>query len=157
MKRIVIYGLLLVLTVAMPVKKTDVADLRPVEVIAIYREGEAVRLTTDTKDSGAGADVLQALANMKQTTPAVIYLDTAEYLLIGQGAEEDAQQLRSVLKPNIRLCGAVPGIDLQEAAKYLPVHGGLTPLRHWNMGDPLPFLTQENGRIKMSEKSEKSA
>ena len=133
-----------------PVNKVDVAQLRPIEVISIYKEGSTVVLETDTEDIGRGADVLAALQDMKQTSPAVIYLDTAEYLLIAENAVKEAEQLRGVLKEAVQLCMAQERINLQEAAKYLPVHGEFPKLRQWKAGDQLPVIGLENDRIKIS-------
>lgn len=107
-------------------------------------------LETDTEDIGRGADALSALEDMKQTSPAVIYLDTAEYLLIAKNARNEAEQLRGVLKETVQLCVTQEKIDLQEAAKYLTVHGEFPKLRHWQAGDPLPVIGLENDRIKIS-------
>lgn len=109
-----------------------------------------VVLQTDTDDVGVGSDALAALENMKQTSPAVIYLDTAQYLLIGTEGESAAQQLRGVLKDNIRLCKTQDQIDLQSVAKYLPVHGQLPKFSQWESGKKLPVLHLENDRIKIS-------
>lgn len=134
----------------LPVERMDVSQLRPIEVIAVYKEDGAVILETDTEDVGRGADALAALEDMKQTSAAVIYLDTAEYLLISQDAAEEAEKLRDTLKESVQLCVAQQKIDLQEAAKYLPVHGELPKLRNWKPGQILPIIWLENERIKMS-------
>lgn len=133
-----------------PVERVDVAQLRPIEVISIYKEDGTVILETDTEDIGRGVDALAALEDMKQTSPAVIYLDTAEYLLISQDAAEEAEQLRESLKESVQICVAQQKVNLQQAAKYLPVHGELPELRHWKPGQILPIIWLENERIKMS-------
>ena len=133
-----------------PVEKLDVAKLRPIEVIYVMQEKETVVLQTDTDDVGVGSDALDALENMKQISPAVIYLDTAQYLLIGPNGEAAAQQLRGILKDNIQLCKTQDQIDLQSVAKYLPVHGILPKFNQWENGGKLPVLRMENDRIKIS-------
>lgn len=151
MKRLALYALILALVWILPIERTDVAQLRPVEVIAIYKEGDTVILATDMEDIGIGTDTASALENMRQTSSAVIYLDTAEYLLIGQNAEKDALALRDSLKGSMQLCMTAYNVDLKDAAKYLPVHGKLPNLRDWEAGQTLPVLQSENGRIKISE------
>lgn len=150
MKRIIVYGLLLVGVLLAPVEKLDVAKLRPIEVIYIAQEKETVILQTDTDDVGMGNDALSALENMKKTSPAVIYLDTAQYLLIGPDGEEAAQQLQQVLKDNIRLCKTQEQVDLKSVAKYLPVHGELPKFSQWKSGEKMPELRLENDRLKIS-------
>ena len=157
MKRILLYVIVLALTLLAPVTRLDVAKLRPVEVIYIYKENGQVVLKTDTEDMGVGADAVQALADMRNTSPAVIYLDTAEFLLIGKNANEEAEKLRPELKKDVRLCEAVGEIDLPLAAKYLTVHGDLPTFRAWNADTRLPLIYTEKERIKILKKGEKSA
>lgn len=154
MKRILLYVLILALVLLIPVESADVADLRPIEVICIYKEGNTVILETDTGDVGSGTNAIEALADMKQTSPAVIYLDTAEYLLVSENAAGEVDSLREILKDSVKLCMTKDKVALEDAAKYLPVHGDLPQIREWKTGDRLPILSLENGRIKLSEKSE---
>lgn len=157
MKRIVLYILILVLTLMVPVNRLDVAKLRPVEVIYIYKMNDRVVIQTDTEDMGVGKDAAQALMDMRETSPAVIYLDTAEFLLVGENAKEEAEHLRTKLKDNVRLCEVLGTVDLQLAAKYLTVHGDLPTFRLWNKDTRLPRIYTENERIKMSKKDEKTS
>lgn len=135
----------------------DVAKLRPVEVIAVYKTGSLVTMVTDTKDIGHGSDAISALQNMRQTSPAVIYLDTAEYLLIGYGAEAEVESIREELKGTVKLCRTDRTLDLKEAAEYLPVHGNLPQLRQWQKGQALPEIVAQKDRLKISEKHEKDS
>lgn len=147
MKRIVLYALILALVQIAPVERTDIAKLRPVEVIALYSTGDSVRIATDTGDFGDGENVLSALDHMRRTSPSVIYLDTAEFLLVAPGAEEALESLRDELKPSVRLCRISQPVDLQATAEYLDVHGDLPSLRHWEVGQKLPVLTDREGRF----------
>ena len=156
MKRLLLYALMIGVVWAVPTEKADVAKLRPVEVIAIYKSGDEVLLMTDTEDAGAGRTAAEALKNMRSTSPAIIYLDTAEYLLVEAAAAGEAEALRKELKETVRLCGVAGQIDLKDAAQYLPVHGDLPSLRSWKAGDFLPVLHEENDRLKISQNSEKS-
>lgn len=150
MKRMIAYILLLLGVIVVPVEKQDVARLRPIEVIYICNRDGTILLQTDTDDLGVGTDTLSALENMKQTSPAVIYLDTARYLLLGPGGEEPARQLQGILKNNIQLCKTEEPISLTDLAVYLPAHGKLPRFSQWLEGEKLPVLTLENDRIKIS-------
>ena len=97
----------------------DVARLRPVEVIAIYKLDHGVAIATDTGDMGYGTDVAIALEDMRQTSPGVIYLDTAEYLLFNSEADGEVVRIRKELKKTIKLCHTTGGIDLGQAVKNL--------------------------------------
>ena len=155
MKRLLLYALILAVMLMIPVEYADIAQLRPIEVIAIYKKGSAVVLQTDTEDIGQGNSVEAALANMRSSTPAIIYLDTAEFLLIGESAEEEVEALRGELKASVKLCGVDESVDLKNAAQYLSVHGMLPKLRDWHIGNELPVLHSDNDRLKISEYSKK--
>ena len=150
MKRILIYIIALAALKLAPVKGTDIGSLHPVEVILICRDGNDVLINTDTGDWGRGTDGFSALKNLKETTAGTIYLDTAEYLLIEEGTEEIAEQLRPNLKKTVRICMAEKKVDLKEAAAFLPVHSNLPKLKGWSSGDELLKLTVVEKRLKLS-------
>lgn len=129
----------------------DVAKLRPVEVIAVYQSGDGVIMVTDTNDVGTGVDAVTALENMRRTSPAVIYLDTAEYLIIGPGAEGEVEKIHRELKGSVKLCRFKGNIDLKQVGQYLSVHGNLPYLKQWETGTKLPTITTERNRIKFLE------
>ena len=147
MKRIVIYIATLGLLTLAPVQDADIGNLRPVEVVMVCQQDDTVALSTDTGDVGQGTDVPAALEELKATTPGTIYLDTAKYLLVAEGAETAAQQLKSVLKRSCRVCMADREVNLETAAKYLSVHGDLPRLKEWEMGEELPCLRVEEKRL----------
>ena len=152
MKRVVIYIATLGLLTLAPVKSADIGTLRPVEVVMVSKQEDAIVLATDTGDAGQGADVMAALENLKATTPGTIYLDTAEYLLLAEGAEDVTEQLKSVFKKSVRVCMADAAVDLKAAAKFLPVHRGLPKLKTWKTGDNLPHLKAVGKRLLLTEK-----
>ncbi len=131
--RILIYIVILALTFLAPVERVDVASLLPIESVAVYMEGDAVVLETDTEDTGRGETVSQALQNLKDVTPAVVYLDTAEYLLVSEDAVTQVDGLREYLKPSIKVCIWDAKGSVKDAAKYLSVHGDTVPLRDWKI------------------------
>ena len=139
MKRLPIYIAILALTLLAPLERMDVAQLEPVEVVFLTKEGDTVFLATDTKASGQGTDVAAALADLKQTAAGVVYLDTAEYLLVSEDAAGEINALRGSLKGSVRLCLG-QDVQVEEVAEYLEVHGTLPKLRDWKAGDPLPIL-----------------
>ena len=120
--KIILYLLILALMLAIPVDRLDIAKLEPVESVAVYTHRGQIFLLTDTGAQGSGHTALQALADMKEKTAAVIYLDTARYLLIGKGAEDAAQELLTVLKPGVKQA-QFRGGDVKEETRYLAAHG----------------------------------
>jgi len=110
-----------VLSLLAPVQRLDVAKLQPVEAVAIYEEQDLIVLETDTESVGKGQTVQQALENLKQNTAAVVYLDTANYLLVTEAAEPYAKELMVYLKPSVRIA-KYSGGNVKEEAKYLDAH-----------------------------------
>lgn len=123
--------IILALTLAAPVKRLDVAKLQPVEAVAVYMDGEKVILETDTEDRGVGNTALEALADLKARALSVIYLDTAEYLLVQENAEAFAEELRPLLSDSVRV-GTYLGGSVKEQEKYYEIHGNLPKLKSWN-------------------------
>lgn len=120
--RILLYIVILVAMFFAPVNRLDIAKLEPVEAVAIYMEDGQVNLQTDGKSMGRGATAAEALQNLKENALAVVYLDTADYLLVGDGAQDAAQQLQEYLKNSVQI-GRYSGGDVKDEAKYLDVHG----------------------------------
>lgn len=119
--RVFLYCLILLLIFAAPVDRLDVAKLEPVEAVAIYMEDGKVALETDGGSKGYGLDAVAALEDLKQNAIRVVYLDTARYLLVEEGAEAYAEQLQCCLKQNIKT-GVYNGGDVKEEAQYLDAH-----------------------------------
>ena len=67
-----------------PLERLDVAKLLPIQAVAVYTEGDSVVLETDTENKGKGASIADALQDLKENTPAVVYLDTAEFLMVSE-------------------------------------------------------------------------
>ena len=154
MKRIVIYVLILAATLFAPVKGNDIGRLRPVQAALVYKENQNVVIQTDTEDTGVGQTAKEALQNLKDTTPGIIYLDTARYLLVAEEALPEIEPLRAELKPSVQMClaeGAVLGAD---TALFLKVHGQLPQLKSWKEGVDLPLLTTFEKRLILTKKDE---
>lgn len=147
MKRIGIYIALLAAAMLFPVKGMDVGKLKPVGLIQLYKEGETVFLVTDTGDSGRGETVDSAFKNLEETTAGVIFLDTADYLLLSRTAVKEVGKIVEYLKPSIRVCLADKGIDPTQAAAYLAVHKPALKLKHYGKQENLQVLVETNDRL----------
>ncbi len=119
--RIILYILILALLLLAPVERLDVAKLLPVEAVAVYMDGSDVVLETDTENLGRGETAEEALEDLKKNTAAIIYLDTAEYLLVGEGAKSHGVQLKGYLKASV-IMGDYSGGSVKDEAKYLDAH-----------------------------------
>lgn len=120
--RILLYIAILAAMLFAPVDRLDIAKLEPVEAVAVYMEDGQITLQTDGENIGKGATAQEALTDLKENALAVIYLDTADYLLIGEGAENAANDLRQYLRESVQI-GKYNGGNVKEEAKYLDVHG----------------------------------
>ncbi len=116
-----IYVIIVLLTFFAPVKRADVAKLLPIEAVVLRREGESIALETDSGDIGIGNTVQEALENLKTNAIQVVYLDTARYLLVEPGVENEAEEIRQKLKKSVKV-GTYSGGDIKQAAKYLDAH-----------------------------------
>ena len=157
MRRIILYIGILALVIAAPVKPMNIGDLRPVQIVSVYKEGGWTVIETDTDDKGIGGTALQALQNMKDASDGVIYLDTADYLLLTKDAEEAIMELYENLKPSVRLCMVSGAVNLKKAASYLKTHGALPKLKGWKKGTELPVLSTFGNSLIFLKKVENNA
>ncbi len=146
MKRI-LYIIILVATLIAPGKNSDIAKLQPVELIAIREEANGIIIQTDTGDEGRGINVDEAMENLMRTTPGIVYLDTANYLLIKTGAEEYAKEMGGYLKTTVMLCKTDDDPDLKDAAMYLSVHKPEITYARWEGNEKLPELQITAGKM----------
>lgn len=129
--RKVLYVALLIPLFFVPLNRVNVADLLPIEAVAVYRNGDQVVLETDTEHKGMGENAEKALIALKENTPAVVYLDTAEYLLVAPDAAEEVETLRPHLKATVKVCVCEAAGKVKDAAKYLEIHRDLPILKTW--------------------------
>ena len=157
MKKMLIYGLLVAAALLAPVRANDVGDLQPVRVVQVSKEAGNILLQTDTGDWGMGENITAALENLKATTPGILYLDTARYLLISEDVQNEISDLRKVMKGNVHLCLAEGAVLGEEIVPFLRSHGQLPQLKNWKAGASLPLLTMREKRWIFSKKSENNA
>lgn len=143
MKRILLYILIIGLSFAFPLNRTDVAKLQPVEAVGLYKVENQIYLVTDTGDYGAGKSVVEAVDDLKRNTAAVVYLDTAKYLLVPNDVKDEIEKIRNIMKPSVRLCVWDGEEDLTVVCRYLSVHGDLPRLSQWNEKMKIPVYCCE--------------
>lgn len=132
---------------------TDIGSLRPVELVSLYEKNGLLFLETDTGDMGWGVTVEETVEKLKETTPGQIYLDTADYLLLEQGLEEQLPALRAYLKRGTRLAYGQQRMNLKEVAAYLRVHCPSGTIG--NRRNPGEILVFEGGKIILKKFQEK--
>lgn len=142
-------GLLAGFVVAMliaPSRDMDIASLQPVELLYIYMEKGKVTVETDTGDLGVGKDLQKAMENLKATSHGEIFLETAQYLLLGENAEDCLPQLKQILRPAAQVLRMEGAPDVEGLVKFLSVHKSPLALKDWREGTELPKLTIKEGR-----------
>lgn len=149
MKRIVLYILILSGLLLAPTRGTDVGKLRPVEVAALYLDGETIIVETDTGDEGSGKTVDEAMRNLKETTAGIIYLDTADYLLVQKGSETLIGDVGEHLNKKVRICAVEDRMDLSNVAAFLSVHKPDLKLGEWEQGRLLQTVKPDGERLML--------
>ena len=157
MKRMIVYIAILASLFVVPVEQMDVSQLIPVKVVSLYKENGYCVVQTDTENVGIGDTVQQALENLKTTASGIIYLDTAQYLLLTDDAKDMVQSLRQKLKPSVKLCQMQMPIDMETVSEFLDSHGDIPRLRQWEMDAQLPCLSMVEDSYIFLKKVENSA
>lgn len=152
MRKLLIYGALLVAALLVPTQTTALGKLKPVETVGIYQEDGEFVIETDTKDIGRGMSVSEAIRNLEETTSGTIYLDTADYLLVMDGGEPFVQYVAGYLKDSVRICRASKDVKIEEAASYLSVHTPNVELKEYQSGTALQMLRRDQERLFLEEK-----
>lgn len=139
MKRVFLYILILGALFFVPLERMEIAKLEPVQGVWMYEEDGRIVLETDTKDKGVGTTAKEALENMKKQSSGIIYLDTAQYLLL-TNAEGQISTLKQYLKGSVQLCGWDGEGELSDAILYADAHKIGLKLRDWRENVNLPNL-----------------
>ena len=139
MKRIVIYCIILTGILCIPVKRMEIRDLEPIQAVWMYVEDGNIVLQTDTEDEGRGKNVPDALEDMKNKSSGIVYLDTAQFLLVSEKAQQQVGELSPYLKDKVKI-SLWDGGDLKEVARYMQSHKIGVKLGKWSHKVKLPKL-----------------
>lgn len=134
-----------------PVKGTDVGKLLPVELVSLRREGETLRMETDTGDFGMGDTLEEAMEDLKRTAQGQIFLETADYLLLSPDSQSVWPELLGYFRPGTLAYQTVNAVDPEEAAQYLRTRRAGIPLNRMEEAGPLPVIKEEEGRVELAE------
>lgn len=127
--RMILYICILALLPLAPVERLDVAKLEPVQTVAVSISQQQIRIETDTKNRGQGPTIRDAIADLEGNTPGVIYLDTAQYLLLTKEAAQYSKELEAYMRPSVRVSLWDGAGDVENAAKFLAVRKDLPRLK----------------------------
>lgn len=135
-----------------PFKASDVARLKPVEVIRVTTSGQGIVVETDTGESGMGEDLDQAFADLKETASGDIFLETADRLLVSSQAVHLLPELTDYLRPGCNICVEMGEVELDMVSAFLNIHEpGMTLQDHRAGETVLPVLYMIDGRMYLVE------
>ena len=149
MRRMIVYLGILAAVLWAGDPGTDIGMLIPVETVFIQKQGDEIAIQTDSADTGVGATMKRAAEDLKEKADGVIYLDTADYLILNREAEALLPQLQNNQKQEVFLCEADGQIDVQKATAFLRAHTPQLKLSDWSNGMTLPRLEEAGGSFKI--------
>lgn len=132
----------------LPSPGQDAATIQPVEVVCLTRDQKGVRIMTDTGAAADGHTFHDALERLRDEAAEEIFLDTADYLLIGEGSEDLLPELMEVLRPSCVVC-RVQGLPLlEQVGQFLRRHCPKMTLARYRAGyRGFSTLKTEGGRM----------
>ena len=113
----------------LPHPARDIAKLKPIRTVYLYMDQGRLCIETDTGDSGSGADLTEATADLRSRADGEIFLDTAEFLLLAPEVEI-TPDFYTHLRPGCKVCYTDTTPDLEAATEYLAAHPPETTLAH---------------------------
>ena len=140
MKRMIAYCLILAATLLVPVQRQDIAALEPVQAVYLHWDGDHLVMQTDTLDQGIGQTVQEALSDMQNKSSGIIYLDTAQFLLVTEETVSCVKEIRPMLKESVKVCLWAGEGDLKEGAKYMQSHKIGCKLATWQEDVKMPKM-----------------
>ena len=161
MKRVawIAAGIALLALIGMPRgKRSDVAELVPVQALIIDAEQGKITITTDTGDTGSGASLDAAFSDLRAGCAGQLFTQTAEHVLLTARAwylmpqVSVSQQLRPAAKL-YRVVGQAP--QAQPALEFLQAHPGSLTLSHTraalleNRQVQAPQMVQTEGGLRL--------
>lgn len=150
-----VYCVILAAALIVPRDAVELGKIKPVEAVSIKQSGVMIRIDTDTGDVGSGKTVEEAMKNLEDTTEGRIFLDTAAYLLVGEGAEQQIAELSKHLKRSVRICKMDASIKPADVVEFLRTHEPETRLEQWNIDGNPEMLQVENGRLILVKNPQK--
>ncbi len=129
--------------------RSDIADLEPVEVIALRMDRGRILVCTDSGQQGVGTDLAAAFQDLKHRASGDIFLDTVDYVILGPGCEDLAEPLLAHMRPACRVCLELGQTDLAAAAAFLRIHEPDMTLMASLSPSDIPVLMTKEGRMEL--------
>lgn len=134
-----------------PFSGGNVADLSPVEILCLSREGGEILAVCDSGIAARGWDVAAAVENLHAAAPGRLFLGTVDNVVFTDVTPDAALLLDVGLRPAVGLYRARKKVEDPDAlAEYLRTHGGGTTLGMLaaDASETIPMLqTGETGLV----------
>ncbi len=112
----------------------DVASLEPVQAVYLAADGQKITVQTDTGAKGSGKNLDSALQNLHETTPALVFLDTADYLLVDPELKYLIPSVQDLLRPSCAICLTKGNPDMEKVGEFLKIHESPITLKDYLAG-----------------------
>ena len=120
--RTIIYICILVVLFFVPLDRVNISDLLPIEAVSIDVVNDNIIVETDLGNVGVGGTVSDAVKNLKDNTPAIVYLDTVKYLVVSTDANMYAEEFKQWIRSGVDVyVGDITG-SVEDALAYLKAH-----------------------------------
>ena len=147
MKKWILLGALAMLL--LPQRGTEVGKLLPVETLLIEKQAGQYRVSTDTGNTARGDSLEKAVDALRAEAPGILFLDTADYVLLAGAAEGCMEKLPDYVRPGTRVYKMEGTAELSEIGGFLKNHGPNAPLYRLQKGElQLPKLTAEGENLR---------
>ena len=91
----------------------------------------------------------KAVDALRAEAPGILFLDTADYVLLTGGAEDCMEKLQDYVRPGTRVYKLEGTAELSEIGPFLKTHGPDAPLYRLQKGKlQLPKLTAEGEKLR---------
>lgn len=132
----------------LPSPGQDAMTIRPVEVVCLTGEGNGVQILTDTGAAAGGTTLQDALERLHAEAAEEIFLDTADYLLIGEGCEDLLPEVMALLRPSCVVCRFRGKPQMEQVGRFLRQHRPTLTLARYRAGvRDFSILKTEGGRM----------
>lgn len=133
----------------LPQRGTEVGKLLPVETLLIEKQAGQYRVSTDTGHTARGDSLEKTVDTLRAEAPGILFLDTADYVLLTGEAEECTEKLPNYVRPGTRVYKLEGTVELSEIGPYLKTHGPDTPLYRLQKRElRLPKLMAEGEKLR---------
>ena len=125
----------------------EVSQLVPAQTVRIGQFNGYITVETDTGAWGMGGDLAHAVKNMNDTADGQVFLETAEFLVVGAEVTHLIPAAADYLRPSCGICVEDGQTDMTRVGLFLQTHGPEVTLQDYLAGvTELPTLltTQED-------------